>query len=160
MSQSISNKTVNINARQYVPDLNEMLSQCELNYFLVSQLIPELAALSNSDKTSVNKEQLKWELKTNNIKLCFIVTDVVRYTVTMNLLIQTPKIKLLKDSQLIVRLYHDAKMLEVMEGSGPSALKAIITQSANKYVDEKRQINRFIGECLRACHNKTVNRTH
>lgn len=149
MGQSLSNNGVKSRTHSYVPDLDEMLSQCELNYFLIQQLIPELQTLT------LNKNN-EWELDAKNIQLKFVVTDVAKYTVTMKLYIQTPKISLLKNSQLIVRLYHDAKMMEVMEGSGPSALKAIITQSASECVDEKRQINRFIGECLHACHKERL----
>jgi uncharacterized protein len=70
----------------------------------------------------------------------------------MRLSIKSPKIKLNHSIELIIRLYHDAKMLEVMEGSGPSALKAIYTNGdkEKKMVDEKRQVNRFVGECLRS----------
>ncbi len=147
----------------YQPDLSELLSQCELNYWLLNQLLPGL--VKGGYLSLAELGQTEWSLGKELIRLKLRVTDIARYTTTAHLSIKPPfnlgertasapnKGAKLKGFELIIRLYHDAKMLEVMEGSGPAALAAIHTRygSDQKPVDEKRQINRFVGECLRAC---------
>lgn len=155
MNFSVSEKITSKKA-QYKPDLNELLSQCELNYILLIRLCPSLnnsepkARSLTDSKTSNDIAQFTDD--SNSIYLSLDIVDGAKYTTTMKLFIKSPKIKLNHSIELIVRLYHDAKMLEVMEGSGPSALKAIYqkTDKEQKMVDEKRQVNRFVGECLRA----------
>lgn len=136
----------------YSPDLNDMLSQCELNYWLMKQLLPvelEQGSLQSTDNNV-------WTFEAQSMQMVFTVTDVARYTTTMTLSITTPQIDLLSYADLIIRMYHDARMVEVMEGTGPSAMQAINEQlGGRKAVDEKQQVNRFIGECLRACYQHT-----
>ncbi|WP_196139602.1 DUF1249 domain-containing protein [Aliikangiella sp. G2MR2-5] len=140
-----------VRSRPYQPDLDELLSQCELNYWLFRRLWPECVEqdiLSQGTQKSPN-----WECDAPAVRLTADVTDAARYTTTINLEIESPGKAAIKEIKLIVRLYHDVKMLEVMEGSGPGALKAIYEHNniEKKPVDEKRQINQFLGECFRAC---------
>lgn len=146
--------------KPYKPDLHELLSQCELNYKLIVQVCPSLnkAGLNAGlNQQEIKKNQLTVE--SDLVRLEFEIIDIAKYTTTMILMIKSPILiktakinKITNGIELIVRIYHDAKMLEVMEGSGPSTLKAIYHPASNniKPMDEKRQINRFVGECLRA----------
>lgn len=134
----------------YKPDLDALLSQCELNYRLLLELAPDFLHLTPEKFINVMKIHQK-QFKCGMIDLSINVTDVAKYTTTMILVIKSPKIKLTQGIKLIVRLYHDAKMLEVMEGSGPSAIKAIPSALEQKPMDEKQQVNRFLGESLQAC---------
>lgn len=136
------------NKAGYLPDLDDMLSQCELNYWLMKQLLAE--ELNHDSLQQTNRHI--WTLAAESVQMTFKVTDIARYTVTMNLTISTPNLDLMRYGNIIVRMYHDARMVEVMEGSGPSAMQAIYEQCGKKAVDEKQQVNRFIGECLRACY--------
>jgi len=136
----------------YQPDLDEFLSQCEVNYWLFQRLSGTFQGPcgENPDLT-VNMQ--KWCIQVEKLQLLFEVVDIARYTLTLKLIIAIPRVEHSGDIELIVRLYHDAKMLEVMEGHGPAALKAIQKKDSakGKPVDEKRQINRFVGESFRAC---------
>lgn len=99
----------------------------------------------------LNKE-FQWESQCDAVQLSFFITDVARYTTTLKLTISSLKVQIYQDMTLIVRLYHDVKMMEVMEGFGPSALKAVHSPFFDmKPEDEKKQINIFIGENLNAC---------
>lgn len=143
------------NKNKYKPDLNELQSLCELNYYLLIKLWPCLLNANNEQLTQcwgVNLRLDELATTTDTVNLKLSITDVARYTTTMTLIIQSPQLKFSHRFSLIIRMYHDAKMLEVMEGSGPSTLKAIyhINEINIKPADEKRQINRFLGECLRA----------
>jgi len=155
MSYSLLEKRQTSQNRRYTPDLDDLLSQCELNYWLISRLVPDLGELFT--RQSENPVELQAiTLKTESVQLNLQITDVARYTTTLNLSIRAPQINLVNSGTLIIRLYHDAQMMEVMEGSGPAALQAIYDESQGgaKNVDEKSQINRFIGECLRACYQQ------
>ncbi|WP_444997293.1 DUF1249 domain-containing protein [Aliikangiella sp. IMCC44359] len=156
MSESLTErKHLNVKVG-YKPDLEEMLSQCELNYWLLKQLSPRFIGLAKEKDNSAGIGE-KFQFKTKAVILEFEVTDLAPYTTTAKLMIKTPKIGLKRCLDLIVRLYHDAKMVEVMEGSGPAAMAAIYPTAnvQQKNVDEKRQVNRFVGECLRACFDIT-----
>ncbi len=169
---------------EYLPNLDQLLSQCELNYWLAQRVWPNLfetrnALLNLQQKNGLSEAfELKEAFLAKNDAVCLIgkVTHFEKYTTTMDLTIQRPtdlrinngssgsataKVgtevaakkseNLTKPIVLIVRLYHDAKMMEVMEGTGPGSLKAIYqNDNSLKQSDEKRQANRFIGECLRA----------
>jgi uncharacterized protein len=133
------------NATSYKPDLHGFLSQCELNYYLFQQL-------SFYEQLSDINVGAIWSACSRVIQLKFCVSENARYTTTLKMTIDASLLDKVKPVKLIVRLYHDAKMLEVMEGSGPAALKAVYigANSNHKQVDEKSQLNRFVGECLRS----------
>jgi uncharacterized protein YqiB (DUF1249 family) len=139
----------------YQPDLSDLLSQCELNYRLLMLLWPDFSTFTQQNSGNVKAIHQKC-FEYDMITVLLDVIDVAKYTTTMNMTIknmniESPAVKLSHGMKLIVRIYHDAKMLEVMEGPGPSALKAIYSRQANKPIDEKRQINRFVGESMQAC---------
>ncbi len=170
MSYSVAEKN---KKRAYQPDLLELQTHCELNYWLVKQLLPHLIdtvfclKTNHTTNEKTNESELSpetyqnrtWSLSSDSVKLMFEVTQAARYTTTLNLMIKTPKIEITHANKLIIRFYHDAQMMEVMEGTGPSAMQAIYPEdNSNKnMVDEKQQVNRFIGECLRACLKATQN---
>lgn len=153
MNQALASK-LNSKINRYQPDLDEMLSQCELNYLLMQRLSPEFMQKavqpSHSDE---GEEHSKWQLENAHCSIAMEVTEQAKYTTTLLMKINSPSNAISGQIELIVRMYHDAKMLEVMEGTGPGALKAIyeLNDSQQRPADEKRQLNRFIGECLKAC---------
>lgn len=141
-------------AKAYLPDLEQLLSQCEVNYWLSQQIWPGLFELNKSGCFSKNLDKV-FEASSKVVSLKGRVTDLARYTTTMNLTIDGASKVINKPISLIVRFYHDAKMMEVMEGTGPGTLKAVYFENKyKKQVDEKRQVNQFVGECFRACLKK------
>lgn len=138
--------------KAYKPDLTEFITQCEMNYWLILKLMPFLDNKRNSngkpDEREV-KQGIKIRSKTG-YWVDFELVDSAKYTSTFVVKIQTPnKIEI----DLLIRLYHDLELLEVMDKAGPKALKAVVSgdELAAKQTDEKRQLNRFLGECLRHC---------
>jgi len=145
-------------AKAYLPDLEQLLSQCEMNYWLCERVWPEIFEAERAAKKSitgdlpVTKEGNEFSFSNDVISLHGEIKDRAKYTTTMNLSIDVYNGVISKPMSLIIRIYHDAKMMEVMEGSGPGTLKAIYTDDRQKrQADEKRQSNQFVGECLRAC---------
>lgn len=139
-------KVANTARQGYKPCLKEMLSQCELNYALIQQLYPHAVnqqAVDGDEVSFINQA----------IELELTIVEVFKYTSTLELRLKVPSEAIKNRVKLVVRLYHDARMMEVVEGSGPGALKPVQHRNnrERKVADEKRQINRFVGECLSAC---------
>lgn len=61
--------------------------------------------------------------------------------------------RLLKDMEMRLRVYHDARMIEVIayQGRGRFAPRYPYPNEAMLSPFEKRQVNLFLGEWLRAC---------
>ncbi|MDH5629528.1 MAG: DUF1249 domain-containing protein [Gammaproteobacteria bacterium] len=143
---------------QYRPDLDEFITQCELNYALIQRLLPDWLSFVLGASSNDAIKDIEWVAQNELLRLSLKVIDIATYTTTAKLSIRS---NVLKDKlasgnahqlDVIVRLYHDARMMEVMEGSGPGALKAAYPSTDNeRAVDEKQQINRFIGESLKVC---------
>jgi len=75
------------------------------------------------------------------------------YTSTVSMALEDTLVATTAKSWWQGRIYHDAKMLEMMDGSLPRLSAPTPVQSLpNRHmlaVDEKEQRNRFLGECLR-----------
>ncbi len=141
-----------ITKSSYKPNLEEFISQCEINYYLILQLIPWLNQKRYERQPESCDEQLEFRPKSGH-KIDSTLVEKAKYTTTMMLRLHSPFKSNESETNLMVRLYHDAQLLEVMDKAGPRALKAVnkgehlLTQQA----DEKRQLNRFLGESLRYC---------
>lgn len=135
----------------YKPNLDEFISQCEMNYQLILKLIPFLNIKKNVELSNECKELIKIQSKSGKL-INFQLIEKAKYTTTMMLRLQSPSESSKNSMKLMVRLYHDAKLLEVMD-VGPKALKPIIRGKhlSNRQADEKRQLNRFLGESLKYC---------
>ncbi len=138
----------------YKPDLDEFLSQCEVNYALILRLLPWLNVGKNDQLTDFEQQQIKFR-PTSGHKIDLKLIEKARYTTTMMLRVYSPSRTAEADINLMVRLYHDAQLVEVMDRAGPKALipKNKGTTLRTRQVDEKRQLNRFLGESLRYCLN-------
>ena len=138
----------------YKPNLDEFISQCEENYTLILKLLPFLNIKKNLELTNDCEERIRFSPKPGH-QVNFELIEKAKYTTTMMLRLNAPCNSAKVDMNLMVRLYHDAKLLEVMDMVGPKALKPIIKGKnlGNKQADEKRQLNRFLGESLKYCLN-------
>ena len=137
---------------RYKPCLEEFITQCELNYYLMVRLMPFLNVSRNDNLESNITESHRYQpVKGSNID--FKMVEKAKYTTTLQLRLNSKDSAAKIGMDLLVRLYHDAKMLEVMDKVGPKALKPVLKGKslANAQTDEKRQLNRFLGESLKAC---------
>ncbi len=137
---------------QYKPDLGDFISQCEVNYSLILRLLPWLNVSKNSDLEITEQNSIEFR-PTSGHKIDLRLVEKARYTTTMMLRVHSPSRTAEADINLMLRLYHDAQLLEVMDRVGPKALvpKNKGTNLLDKQVDEKRQLNRFLGESLKYC---------
>jgi uncharacterized protein YqiB (DUF1249 family) len=149
------------NAAYYKPNLDEFLSQCEVNYLLILKLLPFLNVKSNQSEDLESDGLFCFEASGGQ-QIEIKLIEKAKYTTTFFVKLHPLREPAQKAITLMARLYHDAKLLEVMDKVGPKALKPKNTGSQLnvEQTDEKRQLNRFLGESLKFCLTKcrqTVN---
>lgn len=132
-----------IDKRKYVPDLSDLQAVCEVNYARITTLLSD-----------VDVENLTYQLRLSST-LCYQLrlVDAGRYTSTLEVTQQHSHDDRVKQPDMVVRLYHDARMAEVTQC-------AQITRFEPRYhypnqrmhhPDEKHMLNRFLGEWLSFC---------
>lgn len=128
----------------YRPNLPDLMSLCEVNYMMILRLL--------ADKESVGEQRdfLISDFLTYRIK----VNEVTRYT---SLITMTQNCAALSDTltdilkpKMVIRLYHDARMAEVISNQDISQVKPRYDYPNEKMhlPDEKQQINLFLKEWL------------
>lgn len=132
--------------RKYVPDLSRQGALCEANYARLLKLLPDL------DVQDLREYRISWQGRGALVRL--EVEERFRYTSTVLVSQQfDDQSRWLESPQLLVRLYHDARMAEVLcirqrrQLSGRYAYP----NPRMHQPDEKAQLNAFLGECLNQC---------
>ena len=143
----------------YKPDLAEFITQCEINYLLILRLMPFLAVKKNlmvaSEKLNPQNNKINFQAKPGHlVEFEFAEKSKFTTTIVVNLRVHNQS-----KMSLMARLYHDLELLEVMDERGPKALKPINKgdELQVRQSDEKRQLNRFLGESLKHCLQNTGN---
>lgn len=79
--------------------------------------------------------------------------DLSRYTETWQLAQATPVLPWCPQLDMTVRLYHDARMAEVLSFQGAARLPAVAVDGRARgwLLNEKQLVNRFLGDCLSHC---------
>ena len=133
---------------RYVPKLDNMHKVCELNYARLLSLLPDCDTHSLEYKFQVN-ENLKYQMK---------ILESSRYTSSIEMSQQywagqgsdSPEFM---RPVVVVRLYHDAQMAEVISSQHIAALKPSYEYPNSKMYqrNEKEMVNAFLGEWLQFC---------
>lgn len=132
--------------RKYIPDLTRQMALCEANYARLMKLLPDL------DSCDERCYQLSWP---DHQALLRLQVDE-RFTYTTTLLV-TPQHEhdspWLQPPRLVVRLYHDAGMAEVICQRRRKQLSGVYSYPNRQmsHPDEKVQLNQFLGEWLSHC---------
>ncbi|UTF61781.1 DUF1249 domain-containing protein [Gilvimarinus sp. DA14] len=122
------------------------MAQCEANYWLLLKLTPGFEA-RDSWQFAVEQGASSWEMRIE-------VTERMRYTTTLRVSrVDDTGSDWLQSPQLLVRLYHDAALAEVLAWEGHRRLEVRYDYPNQKMYqsDEKSQFNRFLGEWLHHC---------
>lgn len=127
--------------RRYVPDLSGFMAECELNY----QRLRKLLAGDSPRRVIRLSERHAFIMN---------ILEQSRYTTTVELR-QTlgESLDWLVVADMTIRLYHDARLAEVIACTGMKRLRGVY-EYPNPWMahpDEKEQLNQFLGECLREC---------
>lgn len=132
--------------RKYIPDLTRQMAICEANYARLNKLMP--------DMDEVDLRCFLLAEGDEQVRVCIEVTERFTYTTTLQISQSSSNRHSLLDSPaLLVRLYHDARMAEVvcmkyrrqLAGSYPYPNRDM------HQPDEKAQLNNYLGEWLGHC---------
>ena len=141
----MSSKHTNIHTmrKRYVPNLRHFMVLCERNYVSVLRLLPEVEPQGYSSNFSVN-ELLAYKIE---------VKEVCKYTTTVECSQLENGLPEYLRPVMLVRLYHDARVAEVISSQNIARLKGRYDYP-NKDMhqqDEKLMTNLFLKEWLSFC---------
>ncbi|HEX5843323.1 MAG TPA: DUF1249 domain-containing protein [Pseudomonas sp.] len=139
---------VNLLRERYRVDLVELQAACELNYARLMQLLPAMREQPDLQPRRVALSQGEHLLGV----LALEVVESCPYTSTIKVR-QEHSLPWLPVPQLEVRVYHDARMAEVIGAQSARRFRGIYPypNAAMHQPDEKTQLNLFLGEWLSHC---------
>jgi hypothetical protein len=132
--------------RKYIPDLTKQMAICEANYARIYKLMPRLEEQDQREFNVAFGEQLF------NMKI--EVVERFSYTSTIQISQQSHHdLSWLEAPSLIVRLYHDAGMAEVICMKRRRQLSGAYPYPNREMhqPDEKVQLNHYLSEWLGHC---------
>jgi len=134
--------------RRYVPDLDRLLAGCEQNF----QTLTALLAIG----------EVAGRLGARRV-LELVTVEEDRYTTTLKVLERDPATAansrwLLGSRRMIVRLYHDARLAEVLQWHNRRVMQGAYpypnAQMAQR--DEKQRMTDFLTDWLASCQRRQV----
>ncbi|MDX5992476.1 DUF1249 domain-containing protein [Ectopseudomonas alcaliphila] len=137
---------VNLLRERYRVDLVELQAACEANYARLMRLLPHMREHTGSRRVALSQgEHLLGVLALDVLESC-------PYTTTLCVR-QEHSLPWLPVPQLQVRVYHDARMAEVVgaENARRLHIRYPYPNAAMHQPDEKSQLNLFLGEWLSHC---------
>jgi len=132
--------------RKYVPDLTRQMAICEANYARLVKLMPD------TDTCDLREFQVVWGEHQAHIRI--EVEERFTYTTTLQISQQDMLVESwLESPALVVRLYHDAGMAEVICMKRRRQLSGVYPYPNRemRQPDEKVQLNSYLGEWLSHC---------
>lgn len=130
-------------AKKYVPHLPSILATCENNYVCMLKLLPDCDTQDLSYQFEIN-DKLKYQIK---------IIDSSRYTSTLEMSQITVNTPRFLSPSMTIRLYHDAKVAEVLQAQRTSKLEPVYEYpNASMHLrNEKFMVNVFLAEWLHFC---------
>jgi uncharacterized protein YqiB (DUF1249 family) len=131
---------------RYRVDLAGLQSACESNYVRLHRLLPNMRANPAARRVALSQgDQLLGVLVLEVLEAC-------PYTTTL-LVSQEHSLPWLPVPKMEVRVYHDARMAEVIRAENTRRFRSIYRypNAAMHQPDEKSQLNLFLGEWLGYC---------
>jgi uncharacterized protein YqiB (DUF1249 family) len=129
--------------RKYVPKVANMHKVCEVNYGRLLRLIPDC-----------DTEDLQYQFEVNSSLLYTIkIIECSRYTSTLEMSQKSQVEYEFLRPVVLVRLYHDAKMAEVISAQNIGSLQPSYRYPNIKMYqkNEKEMVNLFLAEWLQFC---------
>jgi hypothetical protein len=132
-----------MSVRRYTVDLQAYMAECEANYWRIMKLLSKSCDEQSYYVQLPNKKALRMTLT---------VTERCKYT-TMVSIAQEGVDSWLLNSHFDVRIYHDAKMVEVFSYQQQGRVEGVYKYPNEKMhqKDEKFQQHLFLSECLANC---------
>lgn len=133
----------NFKSRKYVPKLANMHQVCELNYGRLLRLLPDC-----------DTEDLQYQFNVSrSLHYTIKIIECSRYTSTLEMSQKSHAGFEFLRPVVQVRLYHDAKMAEVLSSQNIGSLKPSYQYPNIKMYqrNEKEMVNIFLAEWLQFC---------
>ncbi|MDH1264176.1 MULTISPECIES: DUF1249 domain-containing protein [unclassified Pseudomonas] len=137
---------VSLVRERYRVDLVELQAACEANYARLMRLLPGMRDVTSARRVALSQgERLLGVLALEVLETC-------PYTSTIQVR-QEDSLPWLPVPKLEVRVYHDARMAEVVGAQSARRFRSIYPypNEAMHQPDEKTQLNLFLGEWLSHC---------
>ncbi|MGB3726332.1 MAG: DUF1249 domain-containing protein [Glaciecola sp.] len=137
--------------KKYVPHLPSILATCENNYVCMLKLLPDCDTQDLSYEFDVS-DALKYKIR---------IVDSSRYTSTIEMSQISANVPVFLRPKMVIRLYHDAKVAEVLEAQRTSSLKPVYEYpNLNMHQrNEKFMVNVFLAEWLHFCLTQRLTST-
>jgi len=131
--------------KRYVPDLRAQMACCESNYSKLLRLLPDF------DEVDQHQFQISWQQHRAQVEIQ--VLERFAYTSTLAIEQRYQENRWIQMPVLIVRLYHDARMAEVVCRKQRSQLRGRYPYPNQQMhqPDEKAQLNAYLSEWLNQC---------
>ncbi len=131
--------------KKYVPDLQKQMAACEANYMRLMKLMQDM---DDQDKCRFH---ITWHHHQATVELN--VEERFTYTTTLRVEQSYANQEWIQMPALIVRLYHDARMAEVICRQQRRQLQGsyLYPNKQMHQPDEKAQLNQYLGEWLDQC---------
>lgn len=128
---------------KYVPHLPSLLAVCERNYARLLRILPDCDTVTLSYTFEI-KDGLFYRVK---------ILDSSRYTSTVELAQLSENTPNFLQPIMKIRLYHDAKVAEVLSAQHIGSLKpSYVYPNSNMHQpNEKEMTNHFLAEWLTFC---------
>lgn len=137
---------MNKKSTKYTPDIVKLNRVCERNYYLINLLVPDWEPL-----------KAKTVFETSQASVFQIqILEVSRYTNLVEIQQLSVGIPDIIQPRMTVRVYHDAKMAEVVEFQNIGRIQPSYLYPNPKMhqPDEKTQINIFLYDWLSYCQSQ------
>ena len=137
-----------VHAKKYKPQLATLMNLCDVNYMLLIKLLADKEEVGQARKFFIS----------DFLSYVVTVTEVTRYTTLITMSQDTiemgKELSQLFQPKMVIRLYHDARMAEVITSQNIRQVKPRYDYPNSKMhlPDEKQQINMFLKEWLQLCH--------
>lgn len=134
---------LNNNAKKYVPNLKGFHSLCDANYVRMLRLLPDC-----------DTESLCYEFGTcDELQYHIHIVEASRYTTTLVFKQVGDAMPDWMKPTMKVRMYHDARMAEVLSSQNIARLEPSYSYPNNKMhqKNEKEMVNLFLAEWLVFC---------
>ncbi|MCG7549417.1 DUF1249 domain-containing protein [Pseudoalteromonas sp. Of7M-16] len=127
--------------RGYVQSLPKYITLCERNYLRALKVLPE------------EEVGARRQIKIGTMDFFILIESVEKYTTDIKITQQHSLSSHLGQFELAVRLYHDAKVAEVIQHNYHQRVKPSYgyPNPSMHHKDEKYQLNAFLGDWLSAC---------
>ncbi|MDO7083790.1 DUF1249 domain-containing protein [Pseudocolwellia sp. AS88] len=137
-----------VHAKKYKPQLATLMNLCDVNYMLLIKLLADKEEVGQARKFFIS----------DFLSYVVSVNEVTRYTTLVTISQDTievgKELSQLFQPKMVIRLYHDARMAEVITSQNIRQVKPRYDypNSEMHLPDEKQQINMFLKEWLQLCH--------